>query len=252
VGWFSIDGGVERLFRQVWAGSLLTGRGVAVPAGMGLVLIDGVARWLFRAGVGWFSVGGGVEWLFRQVWAGSLTIDGGGVWLFRQVWAGSLLTGVWLLLALNFTFGNKRQLEEFVGYAVVALLILALFHYALALPTGGMDFVAEAVIGMTIPYLPDDNSLYLAFSILGAAIIPHNLYLHSSMVLTRDIAPHEMHAKVACHYWTVETIFGLMAALVVNLAMVFTGAASRDQGASPVHTTVLIFSALCLSASHIH
>ena len=103
-----------------------------------------------------------------------------------------LLTGLPLVWGVTFTvldtflllFLQKlgmRTMEAFI-IALVAIVGLSfLFEIILAGPE-----IGEVASGL-VPYIPNDEALYIAIGIIGATVMPHNLYLHSALVQTRKI-----------------------------------------------------------------
>ncbi len=71
--------------------------------------------------------------------------------------------------------------------------------------------------------------LYIAIGIIGATVMPHNLYLHSSLVETRAIEPTERGRRDAIKWATVDSTVALMLALFVNAAILIVAAASLNQ-----------------------
>lgn len=70
----------------------------------------------------------------------------------------------------------------------------------------------------------DNDMLYLALGILGATIMPHNLYLHSALVHTRDFASDDGAKREAMRYATFDTIIALTIAFFINAAIVVLAA----------------------------
>jgi len=81
-----------------------------------------------------------------------------------------------------------------------------------------------AVAGGLVPSL-NGESLYIAIGILGATVMPHNLYLHSSLVQTRQFGSSVEEKKKACHFNLIDSAFALNAALLVNAAILILAAA---------------------------
>ncbi len=69
------------------------------------------------------------------------------------------------------------------------------------------------------------ESLYIAIGILGATVMPHNLYLHSSLVQTRQFGTTNEEKKRACHFNLIDSTIALNAALLVNAAILILAAA---------------------------
>src|SRR2546427_5932335 len=83
----------------------------------------------------------------------------------------------------------------------------------------GAGFVPRAGI------LRDSQMLYIAIGILGATVMPHNLYLHSSIVQTRKYADTTPSKAEAIRYSTIDSSVALMSALFINAAILVMAAA---------------------------
>jgi manganese transport protein len=68
--------------------------------------------------------------------------------------------------------------------------------------------------------------LYIAISILGATVMPHNLYLHSSIVQTRHIAPDPASRREAIRFSTLDSTLALVFAFCINAAILVLSAAT--------------------------
>src|ERR1700712_1645073 len=125
-----------------------------------------------------------------------------------------------LLLLMNRGF---RFLEAFV----IALLIVIAVCF-------GIQIVAAAppVAAMLRGFLPsteivtNPEMLYIAIGILGATVMPHNLYLHSSVVQTRAFERNAAGKKEAIRYATLDSTLALMFALFINAAILIVAAAT--------------------------
>lgn len=124
---------------------------------------------------------------------------------------------VMLLLALQ-RFGF-RKLEAFV--ATLLIVIAGCFAYELFLARP--DWVAVA--GGFVPrseIVTNPAMLYIAIGILGATVMPHNLYLHSSIVQTRRIEIGD--ERGAIRMATIDTVISLSLALMINAAILILAA----------------------------
>ena len=72
--------------------------------------------------------------------------------------------------------------------------------------------------------LSSKESLYLAIGILGATVMPHNLYLHSSIVQTRKVSNSKNGLREALKYSTLDTVVSLFLAFIVNAAILVLAA----------------------------
>jgi manganese transport protein len=82
--------------------------------------------------------------------------------------------------------------------------------------------IREMATGL-IPSI-NDQSLYVAIGILGATVMPHNLYLHSALVQTRRIGPSPEAKRAACRFNLIDSVIALNGALFVNAAILIVAA----------------------------
>ena len=133
--------------------------------------------------------------------------------------AGVLLTATDTLLLLWLQRFGIRVLEAFV-LALIAVIGACFFiEILLAKPV-----FAEVVTGL-VPRLGSPEALYAAIAILGATVMPHNLYLHSALVQTRQIGSSDDSKRRACRFNLIDSAVALNAALLVNAAILIVSAA---------------------------
>jgi manganese transport protein len=77
-----------------------------------------------------------------------------------------------------------------------------------------------------IPQNLNDDALYIAIGIIGATVMPHNLYLHSSLVQTRKIDKTDKGIKTALKYNFIDSAIALNIAFFVNAAILILAAAA--------------------------
>jgi hypothetical protein len=78
------------------------------------------------------------------------------------------------------------------------------------------------------------GAAYVAVSLLGAVVMPHNLYLHSGLVLSRNVPPRAAAVRRALLYNNIESAAALLLSLLINIAVVCVGAAIvADPATSP-------------------
>jgi manganese transport protein len=85
--------------------------------------------------------------------------------------------------------------------------------------------VGELITGF-IPSLPGNAALYIAIGIIGATVMPHNLYLHSSLVQSRKIERSEPKLKEAIKFNIMDSVIALNVAFFVNAAILVLAAAT--------------------------
>ena len=131
---------------------------------------------------------------------------------------GVLITAADTLLVLWFQSFGIRVIEAFVLSLIAVMAGCFCIEILWARPGWG-----EMVTGLA-PRL-DINSLYIAIGILGATVMPHNLYLHSALVQTRSIGKSEAEKRAACRYNLIDSVVALNGAMFVNIAILVLAAA---------------------------
>jgi manganese transport protein len=145
---------------------------------------------------------------------------------------GVLLTGLDVLLVLLLQQRGFRLLEALIITLVATIAACFLFELILSRPDLG------GVLRGIIPspeIARDPRMLYLAIGILGATVMPHNLYLHSSIVQTRKYEETPAGKREAIRFAILDSSFALMLALFINGAILVV-AASVFHGSG--HTAV--------------
>lgn len=130
---------------------------------------------------------------------------------------GVFLTAADTLLILWFTRFGIRVMEAFV--VVLVGIIATCFAIEIWLAQPAWQAIAKGLI----PRLTDE-SLYVAIGILGATVMPHNLYLHSALVQTRRIDGNSRAKREACRFNLIDSVVALNGALFVNAAILIVAA----------------------------
>jgi manganese transport protein len=130
---------------------------------------------------------------------------------------GVVITGADTLLFLMIQSFGIRKIEAFILSLIATMGICFAIEMIFAKP----DWI-EAGKGF-LPIL-HSNSLYIAIGILGATVMPHNLYMHSALVQTRTVAETEEGKRQACKYNLWDTSIALNAAFFVNAAILILSA----------------------------
>ena len=131
---------------------------------------------------------------------------------------GVLLTAADTLLLLWFQGMGIRFVEAFILSLISVMAACFCIEILLAKP------VISQVLTGVVPRLNRD-SLYVAIAMLGATVMPHNLYLHSALVQTREIGHTEAGKRSACRFNMVDSVVALNAALLVNAAILILAGA---------------------------
>jgi len=139
------------------------------------------------------------------------------------LWAGVLLTGADTLMVLGLRGRGFRQVEAVIFGLVLTIAVC----FAVQLMVTGVDSAAlvRGAMPSAVPF-GDPHALYLAIGILGATVMPHNLYLHSSVVQTRARAQGPAGVRAAIRYATFDIVAALSLATLVNGAILAVAAAA--------------------------
>ena len=140
-----------------------------------------------------------------------------------------LLTGLPLIYGVTITVLDTflflylqrlgmRKMEAFIIALVAVIGISFLIQILLAKPDLG-----EVAMGF-IPSIPNNTALYIAIGIIGATVMPHNLYLHSALVQTRKIQRTELGIKKAIKLNFIDSAIALNLAFFVNAAILVLAA----------------------------
>lgn len=137
----------------------------------------------------------------------------------------SLLNGVFITVLDTFLLLfliNKgiRKMEAFIIVLVAIIGISFVCEMIFAQPE--LDKIAAGLI----PSLPGEAALYIAIGIIGATVMPHNLYLHSSLVQTRKFDRTKQGVKQALKYNFIDSAIALNLAFFVNAAILILAAAT--------------------------
>ncbi|XP_051123994.1 metal transporter Nramp5-like [Andrographis paniculata] len=136
--------------------------------------------------------------------------------LFRvPVWVGVLCTGFSTLLLLGLQRYGVRKLELLI--AILVFIMAACFF-------GELSYVkppaTEVLKGMFIPKLKGNGATGDAIALFGALVMPHNLFLHSALVLSRKVPSSVRGINDACKFFLIESGFALFVAFLINVAVI--------------------------------
>ena len=137
--------------------------------------------------------------------------------------AGILITALDVLLVLYLQNKGFRLLEALVITLIATIAGCFLFEIFISRPDGwgiARGFVPDAHI------LSNPDQLYIAIGILGATVMPHNLYLHSSIVQTRAYDETTEGKRTAVRFAFLDSTIALTFALFINAAILIVAAAT--------------------------
>jgi manganese transport protein len=141
------------------------------------------------------------------------------------VW-GVCLTALDVLLILLLQNKGFRYLEAFVIALVATVGVCFAVELVMARPA-----IAQIVQGLVprTQIVSNPAMLYIAVGILGATVMPHNLYLHSSIVQTRKVLPDDASRREAIRFATLDSTVALLFAFFINAAILILAAATFHQ-----------------------
>ncbi|HEY7214601.1 MAG TPA: Nramp family divalent metal transporter, partial [Thermoanaerobaculia bacterium] len=139
-----------------------------------------------------------------------------GMPLLLAVFVTALDTFVLLLLHHR----GVRLMEAFIITLVLTIGVCLAIEVFLSRPEWG------AMASGLVPSLPGEGALYLAIGILGATVMPHNLYLHSALVQSRRVQHTPAGIRDGIRFNTIDSVIALNGALLVNAALLVMAAAT--------------------------
>jgi len=146
---------------------------------------------------------------------------------------GVALTALDTLIILGLKGKGFRQIEAIVLGLILTVAVCLVAELIFVKP----DWQAVAVgLIPSMETLSQREPLYLAIGILGATVMPHNLYLHSAVVQTRVVSPTPAAQQEAIGLSRIDTIISLLLALLINGAILVVAAAAFYE---PGNTRVL-------------
>ena len=137
------------------------------------------------------------------------------------LWLGVILTGCDTIIVLSLKGRGFRQLEAIVLGLVGTIFLCFAAEIAMLQPS------IASVLGGLVPDLRlarDPQAFYLAVGIVGATVMPHNLYLHTSVVQTRVTRPTVEARRDGIRWATLDTVIALLLAMLVNAAILIVAA----------------------------
>ncbi|MDE1906212.1 MAG: Nramp family divalent metal transporter [Rhodospirillales bacterium] len=139
--------------------------------------------------------------------------------------AGMMVTGFITYAMLLLGGRGFRPMELMIGLLVLAIAVC----YVAELFFAPVNWAAAAT-GSVLPRLPDSQALTIAVGIIGATVMPHALYLHSSLTQHRVKPRNDEERKMLLRFSNREVVAALSVAGLVNMAMVMTAAGAFHAG----------------------
>ena len=136
---------------------------------------------------------------------------------------GVILTALDVLIVLLLQNKGFRFIEALVGALILTIGLCFAYEIAISHP---------AMLPMLAGLIPrpeivtNPSALYVSIGILGATVMPHNLYLHSSIVQTRAFGKHDEERARAIKFATIDSTVALLFAFFINAAILIVSAAT--------------------------
>ena len=137
---------------------------------------------------------------------------------------GVLITAFDVVLVLFLNSKGFRYIEAIVGSLIAVISLSFAAELVFARPDWG-----GVLTGLFVPraeIITNPSMLYIAIGILGATVMPHNLYLHSSIIQTRKFDLTHDGKREAIRFGTIDATSALMGALFINAAILVLSSAT--------------------------
>jgi manganese transport protein len=136
---------------------------------------------------------------------------------------GVIITAADVLVVLFLQHKGFRTLESIVMVLIATMGLCYAYELALAHPAWG---ILAANILPRPEIVTNKDMLYIGLGILGATVMPHNLYMHSSLAQTRAYERNDEGRAMAIRYASFDSTFALMGAFFINAAILVLAAAT--------------------------
>ena len=141
---------------------------------------------------------------------------------------GVCLTSINVVIAILLERSGFRKLEALVGGLMMTVALALACELILSRPSVG------SIAGGLVPsaaVLGDPRMLFIATGIIGATVMPHNLYLHSAVVQTRRYSRDPSGRREAIRFATIDSIVALSVAMLINAAiLILAGSVFHPRG----------------------
>ncbi|GMA60316.1 Nramp family divalent metal transporter [Alicyclobacillus fastidiosus] len=132
---------------------------------------------------------------------------------------GTLITGIATYLILMLDRFGFRPLEKFISALVIVIALCYLVETFLSKPSWGL-----VAYHSVVPWMGNSSAVLLAVGVIGATVMPHVVYLHSSLTKDRIVPRDDTEKKRIFGFSTKEVIIAMTLAGLINLAMMYMAA----------------------------
>uniref|UniRef100_A0A8C7R5K4 Natural resistance associated macrophage protein alpha n=1 Tax=Oncorhynchus mykiss TaxID=8022 RepID=A0A8C7R5K4_ONCMY len=161
------------------------------------------------------------------------------------LWGGVLITIIDTFVFLFLDKYGLRKLEAFFGFLITIMAVSFGYEYVMVRPDQG-----ELLKGMFLPHCEGCGPAQMeqAVGIVGAVIMPHNIYLHSALVKSRSIdRGNKKEVKEANKYYFIESTIALFISFLINVFVVAVFAEAFYEKTNIEVGTVFLYVSVCLS-----
>ncbi len=138
------------------------------------------------------------------------------------IW-GVVITALDVLIILFFQ-GRRFRIIESIVFSLI-IIIMGCFTFEILVSHPDLFPMLSGLLPKPV-IVTNSSMLYIAIAILGATVMPHNLYLHSSLVQTRDYPRTTAGKKMAIKFGTLDSTIALVIAFFINAAILVLAAAT--------------------------
>ena len=149
------------------------------------------------------------------------------------LFAGVIVTGVATYAILIMQTKGFRPIEAFITALVAVITMCYVVETVLARP----DW-SQIAYHSVVPWLDGRNAVLLAVAIVGATVMPHAIYLHSSLTQDRIVPANRSEMRAIIRFSNIDVLIALGIAGIVNLAMMYMSAAVFHFGGHPETATI--------------
>jgi manganese transport protein len=133
--------------------------------------------------------------------------------------AATILTGITTYLILTLERFGFRPLEKFIASFVIVIAACYVIETIFAKPQWG-----QVVYHSVVPWLGNSDAVLLAVGVIGATVMPHAVYLHSSLTQNRIVPRNDEEKRRIFRFHTKEVVIAMSLAGLINLSMMFMAA----------------------------
>ncbi|KAI7736030.1 hypothetical protein M8C21_033551 [Ambrosia artemisiifolia] len=148
---------------------------------------------------------------------------------FLPLWAGVLITAFDCFIFLFLENYGVRKLEALFAFLIAVMAVSFAWMFGETKPNA-----KELLVGLVVPKL-NSRTIQQAVGVVGCIIMPHNVFLHSALVQSREVDPTKVgRVREALRYYSIESTIALAVSFVINLfvttvfAKAFFGTAIAD------------------------